>query len=277
MASRKASCSYSKWRTTRPSRSTKAAGGRGAGLSVPGNVAPRYRKSSLDLRKNTETIVAGRTTCIRRIGFPICSWSESKATANGSPFRPDEVERDPHGGSYGNTIRRSIICGTRKKVARGEMKVFKKIAAIALWRKMPTMLFETGHPWITSKDACNLRSPKRHVGVVHSSSKSLHGRSALNTSDDEIAVCNLGSVNLAAHAGERHARSVVASGDRPGTAMRMLDNVIDVNYYGVPRRQRRSNLRGIKIPGRSGDDGLCGHALSASRAVRGSGAAMEWV
>jgi ribonucleoside-diphosphate reductase alpha chain len=125
------------------------------------------------------------------------------------------------------------------KAARGEVKLFKKIPAVQLWRKMLSMLFETGHPWITFKDPCNLRSPQQHVGVVHSSN--LCTEITLNTSKDEIAVCNLGSVNLVAH--------MTANGldfsrikTTISTAMRMLDNVIDINYYAVDKA-RNSNLR----------------------------------
>ena len=125
------------------------------------------------------------------------------------------------------------------KADRGEMKVFKRVSATALWRKMLTMLFETGHPWITFKDACNIRSPQRHIGVVHSSN--LCTEITLNTSDDEIAVCNLGSVNLAEHV-EDGRLDIARLRETVGTAMRMLDNVIDINYYGVPQA-RRSNLR----------------------------------
>jgi ribonucleoside-diphosphate reductase alpha chain len=129
------------------------------------------------------------------------------------------------------------------KVARGELKLFKKVRAVDLWRKMLSMLFETGHPWITFKDACNVRSPQQHVGVVHSSN--LCTEITLNTNDGEIAVCNLGSVNLAQHLKDGadgkeidHAKlkKTVA------TAMRMLDNVIDINYYAV-KKARDSNLR----------------------------------
>ena len=125
------------------------------------------------------------------------------------------------------------------KVARGELKLFKKIPAVHLWRKMLSMLFETGHPWITFKDPCNVRSPQQHVGVVHSSN--LCTEITLNTSADEIAVCNLGSVNLVAHLGDNgldfdKLRRTVR------TAMRMLDNVIDINYYAVDKA-RNSNLR----------------------------------
>jgi ribonucleoside-diphosphate reductase alpha chain len=130
------------------------------------------------------------------------------------------------------------------KVARGELKLFRKVPAQSLWRKMLSMLFETGHPWITFKDACNLRSPQQHVGTIHSSN--LCTEITLNTSDSEIAVCNLGSVNLPAH----------MKADGTGgfeldlgklkktirTAMRMLDNVIDINYYAVPKA-RNSNVR----------------------------------
>ena len=131
------------------------------------------------------------------------------------------------------------------KVASGELKLFKKVQAASLWRKMLTMLFETGHPWIAFKDPCNVRSPQQHVGVVHSSN--LCTEITLNTSESEIAVCNLGSVNLAAHLypkghekfgqmdQEKLKRTIT-------TAMRMLDNVIDINYYAVDKA-RNANLK----------------------------------
>ena len=126
-----------------------------------------------------------------------------------------------------------------KKAARGEIKLHKKIAAQSLWRKMLTMLFETGHPWITFKDAANIRSPQGHVGVVHSSN--LCTEITLNTNSEEIAVCNLGSINLLAHMKggkldhDKLKRTIT-------TAMRMLDNVIDINYYAV-RKAHDSNKR----------------------------------
>ncbi len=129
--------------------------------------------------------------------------------------------------------------GYEAKAARGELKLFKKIAALDLWRKMLSMLFETGHPWITFKDPCNIRSPQQHVGVVHSSN--LCTEITLNTNESEIAVCNLGSVNMPAHLvnGELdHAKLQKTI----RTAMRMLDNVIDINYYAV-KKARDSNLR----------------------------------
>ncbi|PMS34589.1 ribonucleoside-diphosphate reductase class II [Trinickia symbiotica] len=130
------------------------------------------------------------------------------------------------------------------KAARGEIKLFKKIPAQQLWRKMLGMLFETGHPWITFKDPCNVRSPQQHVGVVHSSN--LCTEITLNTSDTEIAVCNLGSVNLVAHMAKAADGSYTLDHDKLkrtiSVAMRMLDNVIDINYYAVSKA-RNSNLK----------------------------------
>jgi ribonucleoside-diphosphate reductase alpha chain len=125
------------------------------------------------------------------------------------------------------------------QAARGELKPSKTIKAQALWRKMLGMIFETGHPWVTFKDPCNLRSPQQHAGVVHSSN--LCTEITLNTSADEIAVCNLGSVNLPQHIengvlNQEKLRKTVR------TAIRMLDNVIDINYYSVPQAEK-SNFR----------------------------------
>ncbi|TFW27834.1 ribonucleoside-diphosphate reductase subunit alpha [Massilia arenosa] len=125
------------------------------------------------------------------------------------------------------------------KAARGEIRVFKKVEALDLWRKMLSMLFETGHPWITFKDPCNIRSPQQHVGVVHSSN--LCTEITLNTNDSEIAVCNLGSVNMPAHMKEGKLDHVKLQ-KTIRTAMRMLDNVIDINYYAVDKA-KNSNLR----------------------------------
>jgi ribonucleoside-diphosphate reductase alpha chain len=125
------------------------------------------------------------------------------------------------------------------KVDSGELKLFKRMPARDLWRKMLSMLFETGHPWITFKDACNVRSPQQHVGVVHSSN--LCTEITLNTSDTEIAVCNLGSVNLVQHLKDGRIDQAKLK-KTVSTAMRMLDNVIDINYYAV-KKARDSNLR----------------------------------
>lgn len=126
-----------------------------------------------------------------------------------------------------------------KQAAEGSLKPSKQLDAVKLWRSMLNMLFETGHPWITFKDACNLRSPQQHSGTVHSSN--LCTEITLNTSEQETAVCNLGSINLANHIAEgkldiEHLQQTVK------TAIRMLDNVIDINYYAVDKA-RNSNLR----------------------------------
>lgn len=121
----------------------------------------------------------------------------------------------------------------------GKVKLFKTIQAKDLWRKMLSMLFETGHPWLTFKDPCNLRSPQQHVGVVHSSN--LCTEITLNTNKDEIAVCNLGSINLPNHIVD--GKLDTAKLQRTvNTAVRMLDNVIDINYYSVPQA-KNSNFR----------------------------------
>jgi ribonucleoside-diphosphate reductase alpha chain len=151
-------------------------------------------------------------------------------------FSPDETPdlHDLYGTAFAEAYR-----AYEAAADRGEIKVFRRIRAVELWRRMLTMLFETGHPWITFKDPCNLRSPQQHVGVVHSSN--LCTEITLNTASDEVAVCNLGSVNLLKHVTangldvERLERTV-------RTAVRMLDNVIDINFYTIPEA-RRSNLR----------------------------------
>jgi ribonucleoside-diphosphate reductase alpha chain len=151
-------------------------------------------------------------------------------------FSPSDVP-DLHD-RYGKAFEKAYLQYERK-AASGELKLFKKVPATQLWRKMLSMLFETGHPWITFKDPCNVRSPQQHVGVVHSSN--LCTEITLNTSASEIAVCNLGSINLAAHIDDGKLdhdklKATVA------TAMRMLDNVIDINYYAV-EKARNSNVK----------------------------------
>ncbi len=143
---------------------------------------------------------------------------------------------------FGAEFERAYVA-YEEKADRGEIKLFKRMAAKDLWRKMLSMLFETGHPWITFKDACNVRSPQQHVGVVHSSN--LCTEITLNTSDTEIAVCNLGSVNLSQHLKDGENGKEIDHDKlkrTTTTAMRMLDNVIDINYYAV-KKARDSNLR----------------------------------
>jgi ribonucleoside-diphosphate reductase alpha chain len=166
-----------------------------------------------------------------------------EADAPWTLFSPDEVP-DLHD-LYGEAFTRRYA-EYEAAADRGEIGVFRRVRAVELWRKMLTSLFETGHPWITFKDACNLRSPQQHAGVVHSSNLcteiTLNTRTAGSAGDGaETAVCNLGSVNLAAHVtadgldAEKLRRTVT-------TAVRMLDNVIDINMYTIPSA-RRSNLR----------------------------------
>jgi ribonucleoside-diphosphate reductase alpha chain len=122
---------------------------------------------------------------------------------------------------------------------RGEIELFKRVEALTLWRKMLSMLFETGHPWITFKDPSNIRSPQDHVGVVHSSN--LCTEILLNTSEDEVAVCNLGSINLPAHCNEKGLDETLLK-QTIKTAVRMLDNVIDINFYPITEAEN-SNLK----------------------------------
>ena len=171
-------------------------------------------------------------------------------------FSPNNVP-DLHD-KFGAEFERAYVV-YEARAERGEIKPARTVQAADLWRKMLTMLFETGHPWITFKDACNVRSPQQHVGVVHSSN--LCTEITLNTSDTETAVCNLGSVNLLQHlmagsGGENQTQGNAQGGVHGSvqaldhvklqktitTAMRMLDNVIDINYYAV-KKARDSNMR----------------------------------
>jgi ribonucleoside-diphosphate reductase alpha chain len=168
-----------------------------------------------------------------------------------------------------------------EKASRGELKLFKRIPALQLWRKMLSMLFETGHPWLTFKDACNVRSPQQHVGTVHSSN--LCTEITLNTSDTEIAVCNLGSVNLANHmrrAGDGWELDHEKLQRTIRTAMRMLDNVIDINYYAVAKA-RNSNLKhrpvGLGVMGFQDCLHLVGTPYASEAAMRFADRSMEAV
>ncbi|PZQ00316.1 MAG: ribonucleoside-diphosphate reductase subunit alpha [Variovorax paradoxus] len=159
---------------------------------------------------------------------------------NWTLFSPSSVP-DLHD-LFGTEFEKAYVA-YEEKAARGDIKPSKTVPATDLWRKMLSMLFETGHPWITFKDACNVRSPQQHVGVVHSSN--LCTEITLNTSDTETAVCNLGSVNLLQHLKDGpNGKSIDHEKLKKtiSTAMRMLDNVIDINYYAV-KKARDSNLR----------------------------------
>ncbi len=189
-------------------------------------------------------------------------------------FSPDEVP-DLHG-SYGAEFEERYE-DYEREAERGELRQYEQVEASELWRTMLTRLFETGHPWITFKDACNVRSPQDHAGVVRSSN--LCTEITLNTSTDETAVCNLGSVNLARHVTEdglRHERLA----DTVETAMRMLDNVVDLNFYPTEDSER-SNMRhrpvGLGVMGFH--DALLeqGIPMQSERAIEFAGETQEFV
>jgi ribonucleoside-diphosphate reductase alpha chain len=189
----------------------------------------------LDLRKNTGDD-RRRTHDMNTAGWvPDLFMQRVVDDAGWTLFSPDEVPdlHDVYGEEFAERYRMY-----EEKAMLGEIKIFKQVRAQDLWRRMLTMLFETGHPWITFKDACNIRSPQRHCGVIHSSN--LCTEITLNTSGDEVAVCNLGSINLVNHItadglDRKHLERTVR------VAVRMLDNVIDINYYTIPQA-RRSNM-----------------------------------
>jgi ribonucleoside-diphosphate reductase alpha chain len=186
----------------------------------------------LDLRKNTGD-ERRRTHDMNTANWvPDLFLQRVEAGGDWTLFSPDEVPdlHDLYGAAFATAYE-----NYERAADRGEIRVFRRVKAVDLWRRMLTVLFETGHPWITFKDACNLRSPQQHDGVVHSSN--LCTEITLNTTVDETAVCNLGSVNLVAH--------LTATGldadllrDTVKTAVRMLDNVIDVNFYTTPESER---------------------------------------
>ena len=190
----------------------------------------------LDLRKNTGD-ERRRTHDMNTANWvPDLFVQRVEADGRWTLFSPDETP-DLHD-LYGKAFA-TRYAEYEAAADRGELKVHRTVRAVDLWRRMLTMLFETGHPWITFKDPCNLRSPQQHVGVVHSSN--LCTEITLNTSLEEVAVCNLGSVNLARHVGPdgldtEHLRRTVV------TAVRMLDNVLDINLYTVDEAER-SNQR----------------------------------
>ncbi|MDP1766606.1 MAG: ribonucleoside-diphosphate reductase subunit alpha [Methylotenera sp.] len=194
----------------------------------------------LDLRKNTGD--DRRRTHDMNTAHWIPDLFMKRVTENGdwTLFSPNDVP-DLHD-KYGKAFEAAYV-EYERRADSGEIKLFKRVPALQMWRKMLSMLFETGHPWITFKDPCNIRSPQQHVGVVHSSN--LCTEITLNTSDTEIAVCNLGSVNLMQHLGEVGGKLTLDSDKLQATikvGMRMLDNVVDINFYPVGKA-RNANTR----------------------------------
>ncbi len=190
----------------------------------------------LDLRKNTGD-ERRRTHDMNTANWvPDLFMKRVAEEASWTLFSPEQVP-ELHD-LYGQAFEKTYL-NYEEKAEKGEIKLYKTVQAVDLWRKMLSMLFETGHPWITFKDPCNIRYTNQHVGTVHSSN--LCTEITLHTNDHEIAVCNLGSVNLAVHINE-HGLDLVKLEKTITCAMRMLDNVVDYNYYAVPQA-RHSNLR----------------------------------
>ncbi len=190
----------------------------------------------LDLRKNTGDERRRTHDMNTAHWVPDLFMKRVQQDAEWTLFSPDDVP-DLHN-CYGREFEQRY--GAYEALAdRGEITLFKRIRAVDLWRKMLTALFETGHPWITFKDPSNIRSAQDHAGVVHNSN--LCTEILLNTSEQEVAVCNLGSINLVAHieGGQLNLNRLQST---VRTAVRMLDNVIDLNYYPIPEA-RASNLR----------------------------------
>jgi ribonucleoside-diphosphate reductase alpha chain len=220
----------------------------------------------LDLRKNTGD-ERRRTHDMNTANWvPDLFLQRVEAGGEWTLFSPDEVPElhDLYGTAFAEAY-----AGYEAAADRGEIRVFKRVKAVDLWRRMLTVLFETGHPWITFKDPSNLRSPQQHTGVVHSSN--LCTEITLNTSADEIAVCNLGSINLVAHLTPDGLDADLLR-DTVRAAVRMLDNTIDVNFYTTPESER-SNLRHRPI-----SLGLMGFAdaLARLRLPYASDAAVEF-
>jgi ribonucleoside-diphosphate reductase alpha chain len=191
----------------------------------------------IDLRKNTGD-ERRRTHDINTATWvPDLFMKRMLADGQWTLFSPEEVPDLHH--LYGKAFEERYQ-QYEEKVQRGEIQLFKTIEAKALWRKMLSRLFETGHPWITFKDPSNIRSPQDHVGVVHSSN--LCTEITLNTSAQETAVCNLGSVNFTRHIQADGTIDKLLLGQTVTIAMRMLDNVIDINFYPVPEAET-ANMR----------------------------------
>ncbi len=190
----------------------------------------------LELRKNTGDDRRRTHDMNTALWIPDLFMKRVTSKEDWTLFSPNDVP-DLHD-KYGNQFEEAYLA-YENDARNNKIKNVKTIPAVKLWRKMLSMLFETGHPWLTFKDACNLRSPQQHAGVIHSSN--LCTEITLNTSKEEIAVCNLGSINLPAHIKDGKI-DIKKLQKTIKTAIRMLDNVIDLNYYSVPQA-RNSNLK----------------------------------
>ncbi|MBA3678672.1 ribonucleoside-diphosphate reductase subunit alpha [Candidatus Saccharibacteria bacterium] len=228
----------------------------------------------LELRKNTGD-ERRRTHDMNTANWiPDLFMKRVEADGQWTLFSPNEVPELHH--TYGKEFENKYE-EYEKLADEGKIELFKRIPAAQLWRKMLTMLFETGHPWINFKDACNVRSPQDHAGVIHNSN--LCTEITLNNSAEETAVCNIGSVNLARHIRKNKLdRELVA--DTVLTGMRMLDNVIDINYY-TTKECEVSNMRhrpvGLGIMGFQDALYLLDIAFNSEKAVQFGDESMEQI
>ncbi|KTD00171.1 ribonucleotide-diphosphate reductase subunit alpha [Legionella geestiana] len=228
----------------------------------------------LELRKNTGDDRRRTHDMNTALWIPDLFMERVQQDGEWTLFSPDDVKglHDAYGKAFS-----TLYTQYEEEAREGKITNCKTVSALKLWRRMLSMLFETGHPWLTFKDPCNLRSPQQHAGVVHSSN--LCTEITLNTSAEEIAVCNLGSINLPAHIingklDREKLRQTVT------TAVRMLDNVIDINFYAVAAA-RNSNLRhrpvGLGIMGFQDALYKMGMDYASKEAVEFADASMELV
>jgi ribonucleoside-diphosphate reductase alpha chain len=228
----------------------------------------------LELRKNTGD-ERRRTHDMNTASWvPDLFIKRVEANAQWTLFSPEEVPELHH--LYGREFEKKYV-EYEKLADAGKLRQFRRVSALQLWRKMLTMLFETGHPWITFKDACNLRSPQDHVGVIHNSN--LCTEITLNNSREETAVCNIGSINLASHIKSgKLEREMLA--ETVKTAVRMLDNVIDITFYPT-RENQTANQRhrpiGLGIMGFQDALYMLGLDFESDKAVRFGDESMEFI
>jgi len=228
----------------------------------------------LELRKNTGDERRRTHDTNTANWIPDLFMKRVKENGHWTLFSPDEVP-DLHD-LYGAAFEKRYT-EYEKLAEEGKIYLHKKVEALQLWRKMLSMLFETGHPWITFKDPCNIRSPQDHVGVVHSSN--LCTEITLNTSRDETAVCNLGSVNLVEHVTKNGLDEKKISGTVQ-TAMRMLDNVIDVNFYPIPETKKANTTHravGLGFMGFQDALNILGLSYASHEAVEFADKSMEMI
>lgn len=228
----------------------------------------------LELRKNTGD-ERRRTHDMNTANWiPDLFMKRVSENAQWTLFSPDEVS-DLHN-LYGSAFEKRYL-EYEAMADRGEIELFKRVDALLLWRKMLGMLFETGHPWMTFKDPCNIRSPQDHAGVVHSSN--LCTEITLNTSKDETAVCNLGSINLANHVTKEGLNQEKLQ-KTVSTAIRMLDNVIDVNFYPIKEAEKANLMHravGLGLMGFQDALNIQGFSYASHEAVRFADHSMEMI